>query len=267
MSARLAFDRVLAMRSSPVSAWLVAAALAHAGLVAVLARNAQAAPPLPPPPVEVELETPPPPPPPPPAPPVDQKVEESAGAPTEAPKSAPPPQAPAPAKAGAILAAKDDAPQAKGEEPVSFVTDPNGDTYGSGVVAKGGTAEVGLPGAALPTTTAVATKTVTAPPPPPKVEPTPTTNLSKKPSLDQPDACKGYFPQAADDDHAVVTLRVIVRPDGSVQAANVVSETPQGQGFGPAARSCLLGRTFSPGLSEAGQPTLAQTTVNVRFSR
>lgn len=249
---------------------LFGAVIVHVGIVlAAVAQPARAA--AAPPPVEVEIEAP--------EPPKETPKEEP---PKEEPKpepapvakaeptpaaATPPPAAPPAAKAGALLTANDDAPKAKGEEPVSFVTDPNGDTYGSGVVAKGGTAEVGLPGAALPTTTAVATKTVTAPPPPPKVEPTPTTNLSKKPSLDQPDACKGYFPQAADDDHAVVTLRVIVRPDGSVQAANVVSETPQGQGFGPAARSCLLGRTFSPGLSEAGQPTLAQTTVNVRFSR
>jgi len=148
---------------------------------------------------------------------------------------------------------------------VSFVTDPNGGEYGSGVVAKGGTAAVGLSGATLP---AAPTASVVAPPPPPKatVE-APVENLSRKPSLDVPDACKGYFPSSADDDRAVVTLRVTVRANGEVAAAHVVSESPKGQGFGAAARGCLLARKFTPGLDEAGRPALAQATVNVRFSR
>ena len=95
----------------------------------------------------------------------------------------------------------------------------------------------------------------------------PVLNLSRKPSLDVPDVCKGYFPTAADDDRALVTLRVIVRASGAVQSATVVAEDPSGQGFGAAARTCLLARTFTPGLDEAGHPAMAQTTVNVRFSR
>lgn len=262
---RIAFERVLAIESGRVSGWLVAALVAHAGLAFVLARNAHAAIPAPPPPIEVDLAEPPPPPPPKepdPPKPIEHEPEAALAAPVQKPVAH---AAPAPAKAGAILAARDDVPTSKGEEPVSFVTDPNGGEYGSGVVAKGGTANVGLPGAALPTATATAAPVI-APPPKPSVE-APVANLSRKPSLDVPDACKGWFPSSAEDDHALVTLRVIVRANGSVQSANVVAENPKGQGFGAAARTCLLARTFTPGLDEAGNPAMAQTTVNVRFSR
>lgn len=260
---RIAFERVLAIESGRVSGWLVAALVAHAGLAFVLARNAHAAPPAPPPPIEVDLAEPPPPAPPKeaePPKPIEHEPEAAVAAAVQKPVAR---AAPAPAKAGAILAAKDDAPTTKGEEPVSFVTDPDGGEYGSGVVAKGGTAAVGLPGATLPSTTASAAP---APPPKPVVE-APVANLSRKPSLDVPDACRGWFPSSAEDDHALVTLRVIVRANGSVQSANVVAENPMGQGFGAAARTCLLARTFTPGLDEAGKPAMAQTTVNVRFSR
>ncbi|MBK7401759.1 MAG: hypothetical protein IPJ34_37280 [Myxococcales bacterium] len=126
---------------------LVGAVLVHVGIVfAAVAQPAPAH--AAPPPVEIEIETPEPPKEEPPKEEVKEepKAPEAKAEPTAAPQ-APPPAAPPAAKAGALLTANDDAPKAKGEEPVSFVTDPNGGAYGSGVVQKGGTAEVGAEGA------------------------------------------------------------------------------------------------------------------------
>ncbi|MBI2395584.1 MAG: hypothetical protein HYV09_38820 [Deltaproteobacteria bacterium] len=263
---RVAFERVLAMRGGRVSGWLIAATAAHVALAFVLARDASAARPAPPPAIEVDLvQEPPPLPAREPEPPKPTPDEQPSAPATPAPLKPIVNAAPAPAKAGAVLVAKEEAPTPKGEEPVSFVTDENGGEYGSGVVAKGGTAAVGLPGAKSPVAAPVASAAPAAAPKP-FVE-APVANLSRKPSLDVPDACKGYFPASAEDDHALVTLRVIVRATGAVEGATVIAETPKGQGFGAAARTCLLARTFTAGLDEAGRPATAQTTVNVRFNR
>ena len=80
--------------------------------------------------------------PPPPPPPKEEALEEKKEpAPDVAKEKAPEVVAKAPpaAKAGKLLTAPDDAKPTKGDEPLSFVTDPNGTTYGSGVVATGGT--------------------------------------------------------------------------------------------------------------------------------
>jgi protein TonB len=183
----------------------------------------------------------------------------------------PPPPAgsepPPAAKAGEVLTAESE--PAAADDPVSFVSDENGTTFGHGVVAKGGSAEVGKPGA-TPTGTGLSALPVGSGPavaPPLSPVPVPTTNLSRKPMLPDPNACKGHFPNGADEDSGTVTLTVVVRPDGGVSSVAVVSEDPKGQGFGAAARTCLLGRTFDPGLDEAGKPTLAKATIKVRFSR
>lgn len=263
----LAFERALSLRGGRVSGWLIAATAAHLALAVVLAGKASASPSPPTPAIEVDLaqELPPEAPEPPKAT-ADSEPSAPAAPPPANPIARPITNvAPAPAKAGAVLAAKDDAPAPNGEEPVSFVTDPDGGEYGSGVVAKGGTAAVGLPGAQPPAAAPIASAAPTSAAKP--IVQQPVANLSRKPSLDAADACKGYFPAEADDDSALVTLRVMVRESGDVQSATVVAETPKGQGFGAAARACLLARTFTPGRDEAGRPTPAQTTVNVRFRR
>src|SRR5450432_1879162 len=55
--------------------------------------------------------------------------------------------APAAARAGALVTAKADAPASQQPAPVDFTTDPNGTSYGGGVVAVGGKADFGAKGA------------------------------------------------------------------------------------------------------------------------
>ena len=63
------------------------------------------------------------------------------------------------------------------------------------------------------------------------------------------------------------TVRVVIGKRGKVTSASVVSEAPSGQGFGSAARTCMLEQVFSPGLDRAGQPAATSLNVNVKFSR
>lgn len=256
-----------------LGAGLLGAVVVHVAIVlAAVAQPARAA--AAPPPVEVEIDAPEPPketPPPPkeepkPEPAPEPKVEPT---PTAAPAT-PPPAAPPAAKAGALLTANDDAPKAKGEEPVSFVTDPNGGAYGSGVVQKGGTADVGQEGAKAGSvgTTPNAPPAPKAAPPAPKADAlVAAADLSRPPKLAEADACKGYFPKSADDDAGDATLLVVVKPSGAVASATVIGESPAGQGFGSAARTCLLGKTFVPALDKAGAAVSTATKVHLRFSR
>ncbi len=52
---------------------------------------------------------------------------------------------------------------------------------------------------------------------------------SRKPTLSDPNACKGFFPSDAEDDLAQVSLLVVVKPNGQVVSASVVAENPKGQ--------------------------------------
>jgi hypothetical protein len=81
------------------------------------------------------------------------------------------------------------------------------------------------------------------------------------------DPCRGGFPPDARDDAGDVSARVIVRPDGSAASASVDAESPQGQGFGAAARACLLATRFAPGVDRAGAAVTAPAVVHVRFRR
>jgi protein TonB len=218
-------------------------------------------------------------------PPPEPKPDPAPPAPTAAPTpelAAPKPNgAPPPAaRAGNVLTAKDeaanDAKDAK-EEPVEFVTDPDGASYGSGVVARGGTADVGLAGAsangASGGTGGAAAKaegggSAAAPGSTPAAETiTPAANLSQLPKLTEADACKGFFPSEAADDAAIVTLVVVVKTSGAVSSASIVAESPKGEGFGNAARACLLSKRFTPGLDKSGAATLSSATLNVHFTR
>lgn len=76
------------------------------------------------------------------------------------------------------------------------------------------------------------------------------------------------FPMEADDaglDSAVVTLRVKVRGDGSVDGVDIASDP--GHGFAREARRCALRKRWKPGLDRSGQPVEAAALVNVRFVR
>jgi hypothetical protein len=212
-------------------------------------------------------------------PPPEPRTELASPAPTAAqspPRAGPKPNGAPPlaARAGDLLTAKDDGAKNAKDEPVEFVTDPDGAAYGSGVVAKGGTADVGLAGASANGASggtgvkAAASATAGAPRSASTAETiTPAANLSRLPKLTEADACKGFFPSEASDDAATVTLVVVVKTTGAVSSASIVAESPKGEGFGNAARACLLSKHFAPGLDQSGAATLAAATLNVHFSR
>lgn len=238
----------------------------HAGLGVYAARRTRAAD-VTSPPVDVELTfreppapEPEPDPPPAPEPPKAPDPPELAAPKPVATKAAAPPPA---ARAGAVLtAAPDPAPAAAAPEPFDFTSDPNSHVYGSGVVAVGGTAAHGLAGAQLGGA-GLAPKRGSAP----GDGLTAAGDLSQKPRLRVADPCRGFFPEGARDDVAAASVRVVIGKDGKVRSANLVSEAPPGQGFGAAARRCMLDQTFAPALDRAGNAAATAINVNVRFSR
>jgi hypothetical protein len=66
---------------------------------------------------------------------------------------------------------------------------------------------------------------------------------------------------------ALVSVRVVINKTGKVSRADVVSETPSGQGFGVAARTCMLDQVFVPAIDREGNAAATALAVNVRFSR
>ena len=159
-----------------------------------------------------------------------------------------------PARAAPLRTVAETAPSA--EEPVRFVTDPNGSAFGYGMVARGGTGTAGLPGPVVP---------VAARGTGPSQGPEP--GLSRPPSLGESDPCRGFFPARAQVDRGEVALKVRVEADGSVRSVAIAREAPLGHGFGFAARDCLLSKRFSPALDVAGRPVAVLSPVTVKFSR
>ena len=205
---------------------------------------------------------------------VDPEPQPAPRAPDPEPDDAPPaPVARAPTKtaprsavmqtkapAGKVAALLTSGETADSADPVAFFSDPNGGVYGSGVVAYGGQASHGTGSATAPAVAQV-----------PKQESadelTPTANLSHPPSLDDPDACRGFFPTEAAVDAAKVDLVVIVQASGRVASASIARESPAGEGFGAAARACLLSKRFSPGADRAGRAVTASAAVRLHFTR
>jgi periplasmic protein TonB len=214
-----------------------------------------------PPPVEIELAPPPPPPVPVAAPPKEE--ERAPERPQLAKMAAAPPQ---PAQAGALLTAKaDPLPTSAAEEPVDFTNDPTAVGFGSGVVAIGGKAKVGLANA-QPSTAPAGLGTT----PLGKATGdglTPASDLSRKPALGESDPCRGYFPGGAADDVASASVMVTIGKNGSVSNVKLLSESPPKQGFGAAARTCMSSKRFSPGLDRDGKPAATAIRVNIRFRR
>lgn len=201
---------------------------------------------------------------PPPAPEPEKATvpEEQHAEPIAKPSALPPP--PQAARAGALITAKESAPSAKKDELVDFVTDPAGTSYGSGVVARGGTADRGERGATAAGAGSAPVRTVAGSPSDVLV---PAANLSRRAALNERDACAGFYPSEADADSGAVTLTVVVRADGGVSSASVVSESPAGQGFGKAARACIQRKRFEPSLDQSGTAVAAATTIKLRFVR
>lgn len=208
--------------------------------------------------LEVTMLDPEPPPPPPPAPVTPEPAPESEKpVRAERAKAAAPPS---PARAGALLTAPEDpTPTPAADEPVRFVTDPNGRGYGSGMVARGGTADHAEHAVPVPP----------APSPDPAAKPglVFAEKLSRQPSLGGSDPCRGYFPQGATTNRGEVSVIATVRDQGSVVRTEIEHESPPGQGFGPAARACLAKQRFEPALDDDGKPTAARTRVRITFAR
>ncbi|MDF3068584.1 MAG: Ferric siderophore transport system, periplasmic binding protein TonB [Polyangiaceae bacterium] len=258
------FDSAAPRRVFAALGWSVAigAHLLAAGLALSEGRPAPPAPP----PLEVELAQPQPPPPPPPEPVVTPP-------PTPDPVVAPTPVAkaaaaapPEPARVGALLTAKaDPTPDKPADEPVDFTNDPSLVGFGSGVVAIGGKAQVGSKNAALgPAPASTGTRGVAQAA---GESLTPASNLSKKPGLGESDPCRGFFPSGAEDDVATAAVMVTIGRSGAVSSVQLLSESPPKQGFGAAARTCMAGKRFSPGLDRDGNPTATAIRVNIRFTR
>jgi protein TonB len=227
------------------AACLGAALLIHAG--SLLWLDGRSIPPkaAPLPATEIELAPPPPPP---------TAAEAPAPEPAPAPRLKPIPRskpAPTPAPAPALLTAADHA--TNDPAPVRFASDPNGRSYTSGLVAANAVARPATAPAAPP-----------APPGGDRI--TPADQLERQP-LWRGDDCRGYFPEQAQTDLGRVSLIAVVRADGSIARLDVAAETPAGQGFARAARSCLQNQRYAPALDRRGQPTLARTQISLRFSR
>jgi protein TonB len=213
-----------------------------------------------PPPAPVEVEFAPPPPPPPP-----EAAKPEPPAPSPAPRPAAPKVnlAPPPAaRAGAVRTVEPAPQDPTPSEPFDFTSDPRSASFASGVVAVGGTGDHGLAGAQLG-----GRGTEARHEPPHGDGLTAASDLSQTPKLRVADPCRGFFPSAAHDDVATAVVRLVVTPSGGVTSASVLSETPSGQGFGAAARACMLEQKLNPALDRQGRPAATAVNVNVRFSR
>jgi hypothetical protein len=203
-------------------------------------------------PLEVELNAPP-------APPKPQPVPEPAPVTPQAAVARRVVAAPARAAAGKLLTAVAPAVNAGADAPIDFVTDPNGSSYGFGVVSRGGTS---------PGEGSKGTSTTVAPPtsaPPPALASA--GDLSERPRLVVDDACRGFFPEQATADSAAAVVRVVIEPSGKVRSVTLLEETPSGQGFGTAARSCIRAQRFSIPRDREGRAVATATAIRVRFER
>jgi len=244
MSTRTAYDRALSLdRGGSSALFAVVALAAHCAVGSLLARHARAATNEPPaPPTEVEFVAPPDPPKPVAVPVPEEVREDRVAVPTTAGR----PARAAPARAAAVVTA---AGAPNDGDPVTFFADASGTAYAQG---PSGPATTGAAPTARPPTPSAA---------PPKKQQTMT-----PPRLVETNPCRGFFPTHADDDTATVTMLVEVQPNGRVTTALVVAESPLGQGFGVAARTCMLSRRFVAA-TEDGVEVAAKATVNVHFSR
>jgi periplasmic protein TonB len=202
----------------------------------------------------VDLEAPPPPPPPPTPPPPPPKAEPPPVA-HEAPRAPAPSTPPPPAEAGKVVAAAPDAPaDLTGDV---FVTGP-GTAYAGGATTSTGTNKEAV------TTGPVGPPD--APPGPPARPPGP--DRSKAVALADDDwSCPWpHSAEAEDIDEQAVVIRVVVRVDGTVESAQVV--TDPGAGFGAAALECARRSRFHPALDHEGKPMRATSPpIRVRFTR
>lgn len=208
--------------------------------------------------VELKPELPPPPPPPPPEPP---PPEPAAPPPPKAPKAEKPPEPPpAAAQAGKVLTAKDDEPL---DLTGNTIVQGNADTYAGGVTAAKGTSTAPVYDRnARPTGVVGGRGTADVPP-------VDMSRAAKPASADW--NCSHLFPPEADAEdvnHALVSIVVNVRPNGTPESVTILNANPPKLGFERAARSCALMQRYSNALDRAGQPAGGKTApFTVRFTR
>lgn len=204
---------------------------------------------------------------PPPAPKVEPKDEpkpEIKDAPRDLKAPEPPKEAPvaAAAQAAAVLTQ-----ESKPDEPVdltnSFVTGA-GTSYAGGTTMAAGTATAAVR-APVASPTGVVGGTGTGAPAPIQVGPdrSRTAGLGGSKSWND---CP--FPSEADVDNidqAAVLVQVSVSPDGRPSMVKVVSDP--GHGFGRAARTCAMQRTYQTALDRDGKSVPGVFSVNVTFAR
>jgi protein TonB len=197
----------------------------------------------------VELAKPPPPPPPEtlaPEEPAAPAVHRSTHSPAQKPQ--------APAQASAIIARAPDPSAPIDLTGETFVTG-SANAYAGGVTASSGTSK-----------RAVLAREA-APAPAKKPAPSAPDQSSAVALEDQAWSCP--WPGTAETesiDEQTVVLRVVVRPDGSVESARIVKDP--GQGFAPAALACALRTRFSPAKDRDGRPMKAASPpIRVRFTR
>ncbi len=210
-------------------------------------------------------------------PPVAEPAEPEKPGPTETPAPTAPrpaaarthatkaPAEPKPlAKAGAVRTANEDAPTPSAQEPVRFVSDPNGTGFGFGEVAQGGTAqEARSKGPSVASTPQTGKGGASAPKPAMPYQGA----LASRPRPRHGDPCRGYFPKAAHSERGEARVHVTVSAEGQALLVKVLSEQPSGQGFGPAAHTCLTAARFEPARDLQGRAVTVVAPITVKFSR
>jgi len=213
-------------------------------------------------PIEVEVAPEPPPPP----PKEEVKEEPKPEPPKEIPKDLKAPEAPkeAPVAAAAQAAAVMTA-EPKPDEPVdltnSYVTG-TGTSYAGGTTMAAGTATAAV---RAPTAAATGTPGGTGNGPPAQVGPDRSRNAGLGGSKSWNDC---PFPPEADVDNidqAAVLVQVTVSPDGRPASVKIVSDP--GHGFGRAARTCAMQRSYQTALDREGKAIGGVFTANVTFAR
>lgn len=185
---------------------------------------------------------------------------------TPKPSDKPAEARPSTAAAAQTLTAKDDP-----NTPVDFtdftMAQGNADKFYGGVTSgdgktKGEVTDPNARGSGTPGGKGTADAT---PPAAPKPE---GPDLSKGASVSNKNWRCPFPPEAdADDvDHAVVSIIVTVRPDGSPGSVKVLNDP--GHGFGRAARQCALGERYNAALDRDGKAIQGSTApISVNFTR
>ena len=186
-------------------------------------------------------------------PPPPEPPKEATPVPVEkAPKADTPPPAPQAAQAAAVMTAAPDP-----NDPVDLTggfVNGTGTTYAGGVTAAKGTG--GPTYNTHATINGVAAGTGTTP--------GPAVDRSRPLTRTDETECRN-FPPESDRDVAVVTVRVSVNADGTLESAQVVQDP--GQGFAREARVCVAKFRFLPQLDRDGHPMPSSEVFNVRFEK